>query len=70
MKPTPPRLLDELRSVIRLKHYSYRTEQAYTMWVKQYIHFHELRHPKEMSEKEVEAFLNHLALVRNYTQKI
>jgi len=65
MQQNPPKLLDRLRNAIRLKHYSYRTEQAYVMWTKQFIHFHNLRHPCDMREKEIEAFLSHLALVRN-----
>ncbi len=44
----PPRLLDQLRDRIRLKHYSRRTEQAYVQWVKRYVYFHRKRHPAEM----------------------
>ena len=65
MKQKPPRLLDQLRNSIRLKHYSYRTEQAYSLWVKQFIHFHKLRHPNEMREPEIEEFLSYLALQKN-----
>lgn len=61
----PPKLLDQLRDRIRLKHYSLRTEQAYVQWVKRYIHFHGLRHPAEMGRAEVEAFLTSLAVERN-----
>ena len=61
----PPRLLDQLRHAIRVKHYSYRTEQAYAMWIKQFIRFHKLRHPKDMREPEVEEFLSYLVLQRN-----
>ena len=56
-----PKLLDQLRDRIRVKHYSIRTEQAYVRWVKRYILFHEMRHPKDMSKSEVEAFLTALA---------
>jgi len=61
----PPRLLDELRRQIRLRHYSYRTEQAYVGWVRRYILFHNKRHPLQLGAAEVESFLSHLASVRN-----
>lgn len=61
----PPRLLDQLRDRIRLKHYSRRTELAYVQWVKRYIHFHGKRHPAELGKAEVEAFLTSLAVDRN-----
>ena len=57
-----PRLLDQLRGALRSRHYSRRTEQAYCHWVRRYIHFHELRHPVEMAEPEINAFLTHLAV--------
>jgi len=59
-------LLAELRDRIRLKHYSIRTEQAYLGWVKRYILFHGKRHPSEMAEPEIVAFLNHLAVERTF----
>ncbi|MEW5787673.1 MAG: integron integrase [Pseudomonadota bacterium] len=62
-----PKLLDQLRDRIRLKHYSLRTEQAYLQWVKRYILFHGKRHPAEMGKAEVEAFLTSLAVERNVT---
>ncbi len=58
----PPRLLDQVRAKIRLKHYSLRTEQAYVDWIKRYIRHHGKRHPREMGAVEVEAFLTHLAV--------
>ncbi|RME11273.1 MAG: integron integrase [Ardenticatenia bacterium] len=57
-----PKLLDRVRQVLRRKHYSYRTEQAYIQWIKRYILFHNKRHPKEMGAPEIEAFLTHLAV--------
>jgi len=51
----PPRLLDQLRDRLRLRHYSLRTEQAYIHWVKRYILFHGKRHPAEMGKAEVGA---------------
>src|SRR5437763_6826085 len=56
-----PKLLDQVRDVIRRKHYSIRTEQAYIEWIKQFILFHGKRHPGEMAEEEVAQFLTHLA---------
>ncbi len=60
----PPRLLDQLRALLRLKHYSLRTEEAYESWVRRFILFHGKRHPKDMGALEVEAFLTHLAVDR------
>ena len=60
--PSAPRLLNQVRDKIRLKHYSIRTEQAYTDWVKRFILFHKKRHPKDMGAGEVEQFLTHLAV--------
>jgi len=62
---TPPRLLDQVRDHLRLKHYSLRTEQAYVGWIKRYIIFHGKRHPAEMGKPELEAFLTSLAVQRN-----
>ncbi len=56
-----PKLLDEVRRVIRLKHYSIRTEQSYCDWIKRFILFSGKRHPRELGEAEVTAFLSHLA---------
>ena len=60
-----PRLLDQMRERIRVKHYSIRTEETYLHWVKRYILFHHKRHPAEMGAPEVEAFLSHLATTAN-----
>jgi integron integrase len=57
-----PKLLDQVREVIRAKHYSIRTEQAYVDWAKRFILFHHKRQPKDMREAEVGQFLNHLAI--------
>ena len=64
---TPPtrKLLDQVRDVLRLKHYSIRTEQAYVDWIKRFILFHGKRHPSDMGRAEVEAFLTHLAVDQN-----
>jgi site-specific recombinase XerD len=58
----PKKLLDQVRDAIRLKHYSYRTEEAYVQWIRRYILFHNKRHPNEMGTPEIEAFLTHLAI--------
>ena len=63
--PSPPRLLDQVRQHLRVRHYSIRTEQAYTDWIKRFILFHNKRHPKNMGETEITAFLTHLAVDRN-----
>ena len=59
-QPKPP-LLALLRAKLRLGHYSLRTEQAYRGWVVRYVRFHDLRHPADMGEREVLAFLHDLA---------
>jgi hypothetical protein len=51
------RLLDQLRDRMRYLHFSLQTEEAYVYWVKFFIRWHGLRHPREMGAKEVEAFL-------------
>lgn len=57
----PLRLLDQYRQRIRYKHYSLRTEKAYLFWVRRFIRFHGLRHPRTMGAPEVERYLTHLA---------
>ncbi|MHB0967147.1 MAG: phage integrase N-terminal SAM-like domain-containing protein [Bellilinea sp.] len=63
--PQPKKLLDQLRDVIRIKHYAYSTEKTYVHWVKRYILFHNKRHPAEMGVPDIEAFLTHLAQDEN-----
>ena len=55
------KLLDLVRDKIRFKHYSYSTERTYVHWIKQYIFFHNKKHPMEMGKEEIEAFLTFLA---------
>jgi integron integrase len=57
-----PKLLDRLHEALRSRHYSRRTEQSYCHWVKRFIYFHNIRHPAEMAEPEINAFLTHLAV--------
>ncbi len=55
--PNPPKLLDQVRTVLRRQHYSIRTEETYTQWISRFIRFHKMRHPQEMDTPEIEAFL-------------
>ena len=57
-----PRLLDRVRIAIRTRHYSLRTEEAYVAWIRRFIFFHNKRHPAEMGEPEINAFLSGLAV--------
>lgn len=60
-----PRLLDQVRDRIRRKHFSIRTEQAYTHWVKAFVRFHGMKHPSLMGAREVESYLTHLSVERH-----
>ena len=64
MLPPKKRLLDQVRDRLRLKNYAYRTEKSYLYWIKQYILFHNKRHPNEMGGSEIEQFLTHLAATK------
>ena len=59
------KLLDEVRLSIRRKHYSHRTEQSYVYWIRYFIKYHRLRHPRTMGEEEVRQFLNYLSSTKN-----
>jgi integron integrase len=65
MENPPKKLLEQVSDRIRLKHYSYRTEETYIQWIRRYILFHNKRHPKDMGVPEIEAFLSHLAVEGN-----
>jgi integron integrase len=60
-----PKLLDRVRWQLRVKHYSIRTEEAYVDWIRRFILFHHKRHPDEMGETEITAFLSYLAVEKN-----
>jgi integron integrase len=63
--PSPgsrPRLLDQVREAIRVRHYSLRTEETYVDWIRRFILFHGKRHPREMGAAEINQFLTHLAV--------
>lgn len=51
-----PKLLDQVRNAIRTRHLSFRTEQAYSIWIRSFIIFHNKRHPSEMDESDVSRF--------------
>jgi hypothetical protein len=56
------KLVDQIRNVIRVKHYSLSTEKTYIGWIKRYLVFHHMRHPREMGVPDIESFLSHLAV--------
>lgn len=62
MTKDTPRLLDHTRTILRRKHYSPRTERAYLSWIRRFLRFHGLRHPKDLQPAEIEDFLSHLAV--------
>jgi integron integrase len=61
---TPPGLLDHVRNALRVRHRSARTEEAYVHWIKRFIRFHAIRHPRELGKVAVSAFLSDLAVSR------
>jgi len=61
MQKRPKKLLDQVREVIRRKHYSRQTEQSYVSWMRRFILYHEKRHPRDMGTREIEDFLSYLA---------
>jgi integron integrase len=65
MSSNPPRLLDRVREVVRSKHYSLRTEEAYVSWIRRFILFHGKQHPQHLSHAEVQAFLTDLAVTQH-----
>jgi integron integrase len=62
-------LLNQVRGVMRQRHYSLQTEKTYIYWIKKYIFFHGVRHPKEMGASEVSRFLTHLAVEEKVSAK-
>ena len=62
LSATTPRLLDEVRRRLRVKHYSLRTEKVYVAWIRRYILANNKRHPREMGAVEIEGFLSYLAV--------
>ena len=60
--PRPPRLLDQVRQLMRVRRYAPRTEDCYVQWILRFILYHHKRHPRDMGAAEVEQFLTHLAV--------
>lgn len=60
--PENLKILDQLRYVCRARHYSLRTEEAYTLWIRQYIHFHDRQHPSLLGGTHVQAFIQYLSV--------
>ena len=58
----PPKLMDKVRELMRLKHFSPKTEESYLFWIRKYLRFYHLRPPREMGQAEVQAYLTHLAV--------
>ena len=63
-RPDGPKLLQQLREVLRTHHYSRRTEEAYVAWVRRYVRFHGVRHPRELGAQEIGRFVTELAVRR------
>ena len=63
-QPQTPKLLDQVRNVLRLHHYSIHTERSYIDWIKRYVHFHQMHCRADLAdgEKKIEAFLTDLAV--------
>lgn len=60
-----PKLMDQVRSILRVRHYRLRAEIAYLQWIKRFIYFHHKRHPCDIREEEITAFLTHLAVKKH-----
>lgn len=65
MSPQPPKLLDQVRDRIRIKHYSLATEKTYLYWIRYYVRWSGMRHPRDMGAADAEAFLSYLATARD-----
>jgi hypothetical protein len=62
--PKKSKLLNQVRNIIRVKHFSYSTEKTYVDWIFRFIIFHNKNHPKDMGEQEISQFLTYLATKR------
>ena len=60
-----PKLLDQVRITLRTRHYSIHTEQVYVSWIRDFILFHEKRHPKELNASHISSWLSYLATHRH-----
>ncbi|MEE8057421.1 MAG: phage integrase N-terminal SAM-like domain-containing protein [Pseudomonadales bacterium] len=61
---TPSPFIEQIRTELRTRHYSLKTEKTYLYWIRHFIRFHNKRHPEEMGNREIEHFLNYLATHR------
>lgn len=61
----PTRFMDQFRAFLRSRNLAYKTEQTYCLWIKRYIRFHEYKHPKDLCDDDITAFLSHLVLKEN-----
>jgi hypothetical protein len=66
----PKKLLEQARDIFRTKHYSYRTEQSYIVWMRRYIFFHNKRQPAEKGACGIEVVLTHLVIKRKLSASI
>ena len=64
----PPGLIQRYREELQVRHYARRTVKTYEQWLRRYLRFHNMRHPREMGNVEVNAFLSHLAVDRKSTR--
>jgi integron integrase len=62
--PSKSPFLESVRRKFRVLHYSIRTEKSYLYWIKYYIRFHGMRHPKDLRARDIESFLSFLAVER------
>ena len=60
-----PKLLDQVKNEMRVKHYSRKTEESYISWIKRFILFNNKKHPNEMGKEEIQKFVNHLVIDKN-----
>jgi site-specific recombinase XerD len=58
----PPGLIQRYREELQARHYARRTVKTYEQWLRRFLRFHGMRHPREMGSAEVNAFLTHLAV--------
>ena len=59
---SPPGLIQRYREELQARHYARRTVKTYEQWLRRFLRFHGMRHPREMGNAEVNAFLTHLAV--------
>lgn len=61
-QPKPAGLIQRYREELQTRHYARRTVKTYELWLRRFLRFHNLRHPREMGSAEVNSFLTHLAV--------